>query len=160
MKVRPQVSLLVRGKLSKGRHEVICVCFYSKTPQRLRNGAQQKSVTAQPNLTELSFSNTDKGTSVSIVSNTHHMTVSSTNMLLHLIALIKWFSKQTSSNTVGLYIHIYIYNSAKPLLMPPQSAHHQGPNWLERRFRDDRGILLESQRMLLLCKLFVYMKTW
>lgn len=73
--MRPQVSLLVRGKLSKGRHEVICVCFYSKTPQRLRNGAQQKSVTAQPNLTQLSFSNTDKETSVSIVSNTHHMTV-------------------------------------------------------------------------------------
>lgn len=43
--------------------------------------------------------------------------------------------------------------------MPQQRTHHRGLQRLERRLRDNGGILLESRRLFVLCKLFVYMKT-
>lgn len=63
----------------------------------------------------------------------------------------KCFSSQTCSHTIW---NEAIYNSTKLLLMPQLRTHHQGPQRLERRFTDDKGILLESKRMLRLCKPF------
>lgn len=136
---RSQASLLVCMRL------FVCVCFYRKPPWRQRNGAQLKSV-AQPCPIQLSsawsFLNIHKETSVSTVSNAHHAVTSSKN------TLFKCFSS-VIQYTAGLNII-----QVKPLIMPQQKTHHQGPKRLERRFRDNRGILLESWRMLLLCKLF------
>ena len=123
----------------------VCVCmrlflsasFYRKTPQWQRSSAQPWS-----------SSYTDKESTVSPVSNTHHEAASAKNTLLHLITFFKrWLA--VTQYTIGLYI----------LQLSLSSCHNRGhinrgPNGWKEDLEIIGGILLESKRMLLLCKLF------
>lgn len=129
----------------------VCV-FIEKLPWRQRNRAQQKSVAqpspAQPRtgppqtLTKkLLFPLWPTHITRLPLPKTHCYLITFFKCSLHRLSVTQY--------TTGLYII-----QLKPLLMPQQRTHHQGPQQLERRFRDNRGLLLESRRMLLLYKQF------